>query len=83
MIQRQPYENEVGQLTSTDGKTVFSIRLRDDKNYEFYVKELRFDDEEEIHYWSQEMLPRPSIFGSIVDAKAEIFAQFGQYFSSS
>ena len=83
MIQRQPYKSEVEHLTSADGKTVFSIRLRDDNNYEFYVEELRFDDDEGLHYWSQEMLPRPSIFGSIVDAKSEIFAQFGQCFTSS
>lgn len=75
-MKREPRNSEVEKLESADGKTVFSIRKREDGNYEFYVEKLKFDDEEEVYYWSQEMLPHPSIFGSVTDAKAEIYSQF-------
>ena len=83
MIKRKPYETEVDKLESADGKTVFSIRERTDGNYEFYVESINFDNDEEIHYWSQESLSRPSIFGSVVDAKAEIYSQFGHMLISN
>ena len=73
----------MGKLKSTDGKTVFSIRKREDGNCEFYVEELKFDDEEEVYYWSQEMLPRPSIFWSVTDAEAEIYSQFSHMLISN
>ena len=66
MKRRVPHKNEVDNLVSVDGKTVFSIRKRKDGNYEFYVEILQFDNEEDVYYWSQDMLPRPSIFGSII-----------------
>ena len=77
MIKRQPHNNEVEKLESSDKKTVFSIRKRDDGNFEFFVECLKYDEDEELYYWSQEMLPRPHIFGSVIDTKAEIMTQFG------
>ncbi|MEL6369639.1 MAG: hypothetical protein AAFR03_02865 [Pseudomonadota bacterium] len=77
MNKRAPYENEVDALESVDGKTVYSIRTRGDGLYEFYVERRSFDDEETTLYWTQDMLPRPHIFASIEDARAEILAQFG------
>ena len=82
-MKRQPKTNEVDNLRAKDGKTVFSIRVRKDANFEFYVEHLQFDTEEGVHYWSQEMLPRPSLFGSVDEAKAEIFAQFSHIIISN
>jgi len=76
MMERKPHANEVDNLISVDGETVFSIRKRADRNFEFYVERLMFDDEEEVYYWMQNILPRPHLFGSVVDAKSEIYAQF-------
>jgi len=83
MLKRQPKTNEVDKLVSIDGSTVFSVRKRTDKNYEFYIEELKYDEEEDIYYWSQETLPRSHIFGSILDSKAEILAQFGHLLNSN
>ena len=83
MKRRVPHKNEVDNLVSVDGKTVFSIRKRNDGNYEFYVEILQFDNEEDVYYWSQDMLPRPSIFGSIMDAKAEVITQFSEKLKSN
>jgi len=82
-MKRVPHENEVDKLESVDRKTIYSIRKRFDGNYEFYVEYLNFDNESEAYYWSQDMLPRPSIFGSVIDAKAEIYAQFSQFLNSN
>ncbi|NNE56943.1 MAG: hypothetical protein HKN36_02445 [Hellea sp.] len=83
MIKRVPSKNEVDDLQSTDGKTIFSIRKRHDGNYEFFLEVLNFDSEEDAYYWTQNILPHPSIFGSISDAKAEIFAQFGHMLNAN
>ena len=50
MKRRVPHKNEVDNLVSVDGKTVFSIRKRNDGNYEFYVEILQFDNEEDVYY---------------------------------
>ncbi|MEM1380316.1 MAG: hypothetical protein AAGH41_06795 [Pseudomonadota bacterium] len=76
MTDRVPRVNEVDWLGSVDGKTVFSIRIRFDRLFEFYIERKLFDEDEGAFYWSQDMLPRPHIFGSIEDARAEILAQF-------
>jgi len=83
MIERTPKNSEVDSLESADGKTVISIRKRPDLNYQFHIERLLFDNEEEVHYWSQDMLPRPSIFGSVTDAKAEIYSQFSHILNSN
>jgi len=83
MIARNPTKTEVDYLASIDGKTVFSIQVRDDKNFEFYVESLLYDPDEELEYWSQQMLPKPHIFATIADAKAEILAQYHSHFAAN
>ena len=82
-MERKPHADEVDNLVSVDGETVFSIRKRKDGNFEFYVERLNFDTEEEVHYWIQDVLPRPSLFWSAFDTKAEIIAQFSNMLISN
>ena len=75
-MKRTPHKNEVDVLFATDGKTVFSIRKREDENFEFYIESLSLDEEEEVEYWTQNMSPERGVFGSVDDAKLQIFTQF-------
>ncbi|GGX67238.1 hypothetical protein GCM10011309_16120 [Litorimonas cladophorae] len=76
MRKRISKKNEVSFIETSDLNTVFSIRKRPDGHFQFYIETLNFEEEEDVLYWSQDTLPRPSLFGSVDDAKAEIYAQF-------
>ncbi|MEO0607033.1 MAG: hypothetical protein AAFY82_02300 [Pseudomonadota bacterium] len=68
---RIPRTNEVSSFQTSDRKTVVAVVQNVGGGFRVYLSQLRFDDEEAVYYWSDDMMPSAGVFGSVKTAKNE------------
>jgi hypothetical protein len=63
---------EVASFEDANGRTQVAVVQNRDGAYRVFLSSLRFDDQEQIHYWSDDMMPSGGIYETIDIAKTEI-----------
>jgi hypothetical protein len=69
---RTPRNNEVSSFQTSDHKTVVAVVRNTGGAFRVYLSQLRFDEEEAVYYWSDDMMPTAGIFDCVETARNEL-----------
>ena len=69
---------EVASFENADGRTQVAVVQTKDGGYRVFLSNLSFDNQEQIHYWSNDMMPTGGIYETIEIAKTEIEVLVGR-----
>lgn len=75
---RQPRPNECATFETKGGETIVSIVKTGNAGFHVYVSELRYDDEEDVQYWSEFSQNLGGIYDSVSTAHREASHLLGE-----
>ncbi len=69
---RIPRPDEAASFEDADGTTQVAVVQPSNGAYRAFVSNLSFDDEEQVFYWSDDLMPTGGIYQTIDIAKTEM-----------
>lgn len=79
---RKARGNEAAAFQTADGKVEAALVKNADGAYRVFLSSLQFDEDEQLHYWSDHMMPTGGIYETVEIAKAETETVLGPLFAT-